>query len=194
MVASRYVCIDVEPGGSSRYDGAIGLCEIVDGTVGVPFHIGFRSPLHPASEDPDFVDVWMLVAAYLADADVVMAYNASYDRRAVRRLIEHSDYDAHALQVPEIRCLLESARRIIGVSSVGDLGTRVREMRLFTEAEIEVRRRRFFIEGYGSKWLLNDATDDALACARLAVALWEMSGLPPSTFLHPVRTPRSHEH
>lgn len=184
MATSRIVCIDIEPGGKTSPRGSIGVCEIEEtGAIGKPFHIEFASPLSPLVRDTDFPEVWAFIDAYATGA-VVVAYSARYDRAALRRLI--AAVPSASFDPPEIRCALEAARRIPGIPSVGSLSDAVVRLELFSPAEVDIRRRRFFDEHYGSKWLLNDAADDALACARLVAKLSAHSGQSPTALLHPV--------
>ena len=184
MAASRIVCIDVEPGGQWRPDGSVGLCEVDEnGVIGTPFHLPFISPLGPGRSATDFPEVWAFVEAYLGSS-IVAAYNARYDRAALRRLVA-SVPDA-VIAAPEIRCVLEAVRRTPNLPSIGCLGDAVIRLRLFSDDEIELRRRRFFDDHYGNKWMLNDSSDDALACARLVTKLTTLSAQPVEDLLHPV--------
>lgn len=184
MAGSRYVCIDVEPGGKWRPDGSIGLCEVdANGDIGTPFFLTFTSPLGPGRPETDFPEVWALVDAFLGGS-IVAAYNARYDRAALRRLAAAVP-DA-IIAAPEIRCVLEAVRRTPTIPSIGCLGDAVIRLQLFSEAEVEVRRRRFFDDHYGNKWMLNDSSDDALACARLVAMLTTLTAQPVEELLHPV--------
>ena len=185
MRGTRYVCMDVEPGGKTSGVGYIGLCEVdASGVIGQPFFVSFLSPLWQGRHETDFPEVWAFVDAYLSGS-LVAAFNARYDRSALRRLI--AAVPGAGITPPEIRCVLEAARRHPDVlPSFGDLCDAVQRLKLLSEDEIEFRRRRFFDQGYGSKWMLNDAADDALACARLTVAMSGITGLSVSDLLHPV--------
>jgi hypothetical protein len=167
----RFVAIDVEPGGTWRDCGVFGVAEVVGSQVVANFQMAFQHT--------DLAVTLTFLSAFIDDAPIVV-YNRSYDVPALRKLVATTNQSAPSSVT---YCALQMLRRHVGHRTVGTLSDCVHKYQLLSADEIAWRRVRFFSLGYGNKWLLNDAQDDALACARLVLHIATARDTSPSDAL-----------
>jgi DNA polymerase III epsilon subunit-like protein len=169
MQHSRWVAIDVEPGGATTPKAYLGAVEVVDGRVGARVLIRIAAERRdewtgrlqiPAGWHLD--DALRMLDAFVAD-DPVVVYNARYDCAALRRM-----HASAGMVLPEWRCL--DALRVVRAAERGERGnfyslqSVVLRRHLFSDEECD-RRRLIARTQRTNKWLLHDAEDDALAAA-----------------------------
>lgn len=154
------VCLDVEPGGAGRAEGAIGIAEIGDEGPGVAFQVRFPSPFARGGDGRGFAEVWLWLEAFIAGRPLV-AYVAQYDRRQLGRLLAAAGAPPPGLTM---RCAYQAACKALGRPAPSAQEWAVQ---LWSAAEVE-RRRRVFEDGLvppGGKVVLHSAEDDARVCA-----------------------------
>jgi hypothetical protein len=150
-VIESAVCLDVNPS-SPGYPATVGVVELDGLAMGAKFLL------------PVTADSWVWLESFVGSRPVI-AYNASYDRAALSRLL-----DSFGIPTPawDWFCALRPIREVLRPRPC-DLQSIACDLGLYGPAEMDALRAAGR-QQFSSKWLLQTAQDDAEACARLV--LW----------------------
>lgn len=194
--ANTFVAIDVEPGGATTPLGHIGVAEVADSKLADSFSLTFENPAYrsqrldaflsapteylnlasshaePRVQHLGFDEVFPFLDAFV-DNRLVVAYNSSYDKSAMRKLLATTD-------IPPVRWRFVDgytiARRL-WPSRPMPLQWLAVSLELLDETEITIRKMEKRMNPYGQgKIILKNAQEDAWACAQVILKAQEETG------------------